>query len=54
MFTHEAGVIRPVGAVWADMHDVWQVSDRRYLQGSTVSLSPNVDGGAVAASQAGS
>jgi putative transposase len=31
IFLSEAAVIRPVGAVLADMHDESQSSDRRYL-----------------------
>jgi putative transposase len=54
IFPNEAAVIRLVGAVLTDMHDEWQVSDRRYLsEGSMARLSPTADNGPVAALQAG-
>jgi putative transposase len=54
IFPNEAAVIRLVGAVLADMHDEWQVSDRRYLsEGSMALLNPTSDTGPFAALPAG-
>ena len=54
IFPNEAAVIRLVGAVLADMHDEWQVCDRRYLsEGSMAKLNPTSDTGVVAAIGAG-
>jgi putative transposase len=50
IFPNEAAVTRLVGAVLHDMHDEWQVSDRRYLsEGSMAQLNPNGDTGPIAA-----
>jgi putative transposase len=54
IFPNDAAVIRLVGAVLADMHDEWQVSDRRYLsEGSMALLKPTSDTEPVAAIPAG-
>jgi transposase-like protein len=54
IFPKEAAVIRLVGAVLGDMHDEWQVSDRRYLsEGSVATLTATTDNGVVAAIQVG-
>jgi putative transposase len=54
IFPNDAAVIRLVGAVLADMHDEWQVSDRRYLsEGSMALLKPTSDTGPVTALPAG-
>jgi hypothetical protein len=52
IFPNEAAVIRLVGAVLADMHDEWQVSDRRYLsEASMAKLTPTSDTQLVAPSR---
>lgn len=54
IFPNEASVIRLVGAVVNDLHDEWQVAERRYLsETSMAKLRPNSDTGLVAAIETG-
>jgi hypothetical protein len=49
-FDLPSSVIRPVGAVVADMHDEWQSGERHYLsEGSMVRLKPASDAGGIVA-----